>query len=702
MRGSFNFIMNRYFIIHLTIALFAGNIVRAQVVLSDTVKSLEEVIIIKEKQTQDSKSGAAKLSRSDILLIPSLLGSNDPLKALQTLPGIINGGDGNAGLYVRGSDPGQTQILYNGIPVYNPNHLFGLYSVFNPNSIGSISIYKSAPPAWYGDRLAAFVDVESNWKSPDSLRFNLDIGLLASNIGLKAAVSKKTFADLQIRKSYMNYTVWPIVSSMTKKGRSYNKIRYDFYDLNIGIKHQLNDNNSLALSLYNGEDRFHLAISDSSNRHAMQWGNLLAGLQWNGYFKNQVSLVSKLYYTGYKFSFGVALGDIYAEIINRIQTTGLENKFTKRWKDHVLNAGISFKYHAISPYNTTSDVNGESNPADNILTQHALETNFFINDGITFSQKWFTNIGIRYTLFNYKGDRDSIINRKAYSWIAPSLSLRYMITSDLFLRLGANISYQPLHLIPVSTNALPIDFWIADNELMKPSTAKQFSLGIYVQHKKAYEAYLDIFYKRMNHLMEYTGYFSQEQHDDITRQFYYGKGDSYGAEILLKKASGKLTGSISYTFSRSLRQFAMINDGKQFPFKYDRPNQLVITAQYTLTERVSLGALFTFCDGSTYTPEIARYMIRDNVITEYGDYNSSRIAPYHRLDFSLVYKMKPVGKFRQEINFSVINVYNHKNVLYNYYKYTGKLSGSNPYIKSEMRDISVLPVIPSVVYKLSL
>ncbi len=500
----------------------------------------------------------------------------------------------------------------------------------------------------------------------------------------------------------MNYTVWPIVSSMTKKGRSYDKIRYDFYDLNIGIKHQLNDNNSLSLSLYNGEDRFHLAISDSSNHHAMQWGNLLAGLQWNGYFKNQVSLVSKLYYTGYKFSFGVTLGDIYARIINRIQTTGFENKLTKQWKDHVLNAGISFKYHTISPYNTTSDINGEPNTGDNILTQHAFETNFFINDGITFSRKWFTNIGIRYTQFNYKGDRDSTINRKAYRWIAPSLSLRYTITNELFLRLGANISYQPLHLIPVSTNALPIDFWIADNELMKPSTAKQFSLGIYTQHKKSYEAYLDLFYKRMDHLMEYTGYFSQEQHDDITRQFYYGKGNSYGAEILLKKTSGKLTGSISYTFSRSLRQFAMINDGKQFPFKYDRPNQLVITAHYTLTEKVSLSALFTFCDGSTYTPEMARYMIRDNVITEYGDYNSNRIAAYHRLDLSLVYKMKPLGKFKQEMNFSVINVYNHKNVLYNYYKYSGELSGSHPYIKSEMRDISVLPIIPSVVYKLSL
>lgn len=674
----------------------------AQVVLSDSSKNLSEIIIIKEKQTVDSKSGSTKLSRSDILLIPSLLGTNDPLKALQTLPGVINGGDGNAGLYVRGSDPGQTEILYNGIPVYNPNHLFGLYSVFNPNSIGSISIYKSAPPAWYGGRLSAYVDVESNWSRSDSLKANLDIGLLASSFGIKSPITSKTFVDVQVRKSYMNYTVWPVVNTLMKEGSAFNKIRYDFYDLNIGIKHQLNDNSNLTLSLYNGQDKFRLHLSDSSNQHGMQWGNLLGGVQWNHIFKNQYKFSSSIYHTRYKFKFGVDLGDIYAQIINLIKTTGFENTLSGRWKNQLIHAGVSVKHHNVQPYKSTFNIGSEPDANNNILQQKALESSLFINDAITLSSKWYANLGLRYSFFKYSGTANNIKNNKNYTWLSPSVSVKYALNNELSLRAGANVSYQPLHLIPLSTNALPIDFWISSNESMSPALAKQLSVGFYMQHKKMYEGYIDVFYKHMNNLMEYSGYFSQNTQDEITQQFFYGKGKSYGAELMLKKTKGKLTGTISYTFSRSLRQFPSINEGKSFAFKYDRPNQLVITTHYKLSARLGLSALFTFSNGSTYTPEIARYMLRDNIITEYGDYNSSRVPAYHRLDFSLNYKLKPLKKFRQELDFSIINIYNHKNVLYNYYKYSGKLSGSNPYVKSELTSMAILPIIPSVVYKLSL
>ncbi|MGN6436045.1 MAG: TonB-dependent receptor plug domain-containing protein [Agriterribacter sp.] len=695
--------MYKYLLLYITITAASFTQGFAQVVITDTVKELSEIIITKEKQTLNSKSGAVKLTRADILVIPSLLGSNDPLKALQTLPGIINGGDGNAGLYVRGGDPGQTQMLYNGITVYNPNHLFGLYSVFNPNNISSISLYKSAPPAWYGGRLSSFVSIESNQSHTDSLKLNIDAGLLLASVGIKTPVGKKTTVDVHFRKSYMNYTVWPVVSAVMKNGGSYNKIRYDFYDANIGVKHRLSANDDLVFSLYGGQDKLSLNLSDSNNQHYMQWGNLLAGLKWEHRFKKKYVLSSNAYYTGYRFKFGIDLGDIAAQILNRIQTVGFENQLSKRFNRHLVHAGIHLKQHKILPYNALSDFDGESKTEQDVLTQHVQEAGFFANDAITLSPKWFVNIGLRYTFFAYKGRYGTDVYNKQYSWVEPSLSVRYSLANDLFVRVGANINYQALQLIPVSTNALPIDFWISSNDLAKPSVAKQVSVGLYKTHEKGYEAYVDLFYKRMDRLMEYNGYFSQDQGGtNITEQFYDGSGKSYGAELLFKKTKGRLGGSVSYTFSRSLRTFNEINDGKEFPFKYDRPNQLVIMGHYLLSAKWSISALFTYSDGSTYTPEIARYMIRENIITEYGDYNSSRIAPYHRLDLSAIYTLKPLGKLKQELNFSVFNVYNRKNVLYNYYKYTGNLSGSSPFVKSELKNMAVLPVLPSVVYKLSL
>lgn len=696
--------MYKYLLIHIVFAVFSLPAVVGQVVISDSVKKLEEVIITKQKQSLNSKSGAARLTRSAILLIPSLVGSNDPLKALQTLPGIINGGDGNAGLYVRGGDPGQTQISYNGVTVYNPNHLFGLYSVFNPNNINSISIYKSAPPAWYGGRLAAFVDVESNQAHNDSLRLNIDAGLLLSSVALKAPVGKNTSVDLSLRKSYMNYTIWPLVSAMMRQRESYNKINYDFFDVNVGINQRLGKNSNLSFSLYAGEDRLSLNLSDSGNQHGMRWGNMLAGVKWEHRFKNQYIFTSNAYYTGYKFRFGVDLGDIAAQLTNRIQTRGFENKLAKRWNHHLFNAGIHLKLHEILPYNALSNFDGETTGQQKILKQHSREANFYVNDAVSLSQKWFANAGLRYSLFAYEGRYNGSEYRNNFSWWEPSLSLRYSLQDDLFLRLGANINYQALQLIPVSTNALPIDFWISSNDLAQPSIAKQVSIGLYKTHVSGYEAYVDFFYKGMNRLLEFNGSFSgtSENNSNITEQFYYGKGRSYGVEWLLKKTKGRLTGSLSYTFSRSERKFDDINAGKSFPFKYDRPNQLVLMGNYMLNAKWSVSALFTYSDGSTYTPEIARYMIRDNIITEYGDYNSSRIAAYHRLDLSAILTLKPWGRFRQELNFSVFNVYNHKNVLYNYYKYSGKLSGASPFIKSELKDMAVLPIVPSVVYKLSL
>lgn len=696
--------MYKYLLIYIVFAVFSLPGVMGQVVISDTIKKLQEVIITKEKQAVNSKSGAARLTRSDILLIPSLLGSNDPLKALQTLPGIINGGDGNAGLYVRGGDPGQTQISYNGITVYNPNHLFGLYSVFNPNNISAISIYKSAPPAWYGGRLAAFVDVESSQSRSDSLRLNVDAGLLLSSVSLKTPVTKTTGIDVSVRKSYMNYTIWPLVSAMMRQRDSYNKISYDFFDVNVGIQQRLSNKSNLSFSLYAGEDRLSLNLSDTGNQHAMQWGNLLAGLKWEHQFGNQYTFSSNAYYTGYKFRFGIDLGDIAAQLTNRIQTKGIENKLAKRWKHHFFQAGVHLKLHEILPYNAVTNFDGEASGPKNVLKQNSREANIYMNDAVSLSQKWFANVGLRYSLFAYEGRYNGNGYRKNFSWWEPSLSVRYSLQDDLFLRLGANIHYQALQLIPLSTNALPIDFWISSNDLAKPSMAKQASIGLYKTHANGYEAYVDFFYKAMNRLMEYNGHFSgtESSNTNVTEQFFYGTGRSYGAEWLLKKTKGRLTGSLSYTFSRSERKFDDINAGKRFPFKYDRPNQLVLMGNYIVNTKWSVSALFTYSDGSTYTPEIARYMIRDNIITEYGDYNSSRLAAYHRLDLSAILTLKPWGRFRQELNFSLFNVYNHKNVLYNYYKYTGKLSGASPFVKSELKDMAVLPIVPSVVYKLSL
>lgn len=682
--------------------------------LSVHAAQLKEVVINTNKAAvmQSNLNNHQLLRKADLEKAPGFLGVNDVIKTIQTMPGSGNGGEGNSGLFVRGGTSGQNLVLFNHAVVYNPSHLLGFFSVFNSDAVGEVKFYKSGIPAVYGGRLSSVIDIQSDQRVADSLLVDGELSVFAAKVNMKIPITNKWSMAATMRKTFMNYTVFPIVNKLTNDDEDGNQLNYDFYDLNFSTALELTKRDKLFAAFYLGGDDFGLDILKFGISNGMKWQNTGASMKWNRLISNSVSLETLASYSGYRFDFGMQQEGLQVGVHSAITDFNYSSTLKAYFDQHQLKIGLSRIQHKFipnSPFSRNQDTvldYGKPN------TYHADETALFLTEDYRFSDRFSLYAGLRMTYYRHNGpytttDTDGSLidyakNKRVTDvfFLEPGLTLKYHFNASTALKFAYSKNVQTVHLIPISASNFPSDFWIPSTAKMPPEKGNQYSLGIFKEWADAgYEGYVDLYFRDMKNIVEFSGGMMNLSNSVKIEDFVYlGTGSSLGSEFYFKKTKGKFTGHLSYTISKSDRTFEEINEGYTFPFKYDRTHDFTLVANYKLNRGWTLSGLFTLATGNAYTKPISRYLIAGNVINEYGAYNGARMPTYHRMDLSASHQFPTKGKYQSILSFSIYNVYNRSNPIFNYYIARGSLNTGR--VSVQEKSITLLPVLPSINYKI--
>lgn len=655
--------------------------------------------------------GLQSLNKRDIETSVGFMGQKDPLKAINSLPGVGNGGEGNAGLYIRGGSSGQNLTLLNDAVIYNPTHLLGLFSVFSPAVINQVSLYKNGSPANYEGRLSGVVDLRSSRTVKDSLMVEADISLFSLNLNTEIPLTKNWSIGLYGRKTFFNQTVWPLLE---KFGESsfFKKVGYDFYDLNLISNAKISKHSNLQLSFYKGGDDFGFSLNNFSIKNAMDWTNTAASAKLTTYISNKVALNTSASYSTYQFNFGIDQDEYKAGINSKIKDFSLKQSVKVYAQNHQVEAGFQFTNHQFKPNTPFSQSFGTPLTYGPANTYYAEDLAVFITDEYKASDKLTLYSGLRLNHFRNKGPYEksnldgsstSYATGKTVSkqgFISPSFSANYMLSGSSALKTSFSYNIQPVHLISITAVNFPADFWMPAINDIKPATAWQGSFGYFkdLQDKK-FNFFIEAYYKQMQNLVEFSGgIVNLIDNLKIEDNLLIGKGNSYGAEIFFKKNTGKFKGSLSYTLSFSDRQFPEINNGNKFPFKYDRRHNLIMATNCKTGKNWTIGANFSLASGSAFTMPVSRYLISGNVVNEYGPFNGSRMPIFHRLDVSATRELSRNRWFQSSLTFSIYNLYSRQNPIYTFFLAEGDLESQR--VAVSQKNVSLLPILPAVNYRI--
>ena len=689
---------------------------------------LQEIVLTGEESiVKRTQSSVIDVPVQQIKSMPSLLGEVDVLKTIQFLPGVSSGGEGNTGFYVRGGGPDQNLILLDEAVVYNASHLFGFFSVFNADAIKDINIIKGGMPAEYGGRLSSVLDI--TMKDGNNKKYEADggIGLLSSRLTLQGPIQKeKSSFILSGRRTYIDVLSQPFLDRVdpeTGEPNAFAGSGYYFYDLTSKINYRVSDKDRLYLSGYFGRDVFSFANSDNGFAIEIPWGNATGSLRWNHLFSDKLFMNTSIIFSDYRFEFNLAQSDFEFKIFSGINDWNTKVDFLYQPNQrHTIKFGANYTYHIFTPGNATGRAGDVEFAPDEIFRQYSNEGALYFSNDFELSDELKVNAGLRYSSFQHRGDinlftylkNDLTLSNDNYRNIEPRLSLRYKLNTTSSIKGSYSENYQYIHLASTSSVSLPTDLWVPSSTGIKPKFAKQYALGYFKNfNDNMFETSLEGYYKEMTNLIEYReGYLPEDNTNSSSDDsFTFGDGDSYGIEVLLKKNRGKTTGWIGYTLSKTTRYFDEVNNGIEFPAKYDRRHDLSITATHQLSNAWVLSGVFVYATGNSITLPTERYVIGGDVYTQFTARNGYRTTPYHRMDIGATYtpskrknKKKKNKKFESTWNFSIYNVYSRKNPYFIYFALEGlEEDGENQNIQNgnvepKAYQVSIFPILPSVTW----
>ncbi len=673
------------------------------------ITEIDEVIVHGNKGNNNIPHltlNSTTLSMKELDRIPVVLGEKDVLKTLQLMPGFSGGLEGTSGLYVRGGSPDQNQLLLDGVTVYNANHLFGLFSVFNSNALKSVNAIKGAFPARYGGRLSSVIDIQMKEGNNQHYGGELSIGLLSSNFTFEGPIIKdKTSFIISGRRTYYDLFTRLICATNAVDGEE-STCGYYFYDLNAKVNHKINDKSHLFLSVYSGYDKAFLDSKATNysmeyiDKFNLNWGNRTISLRYNYIIKPNLFANITTIYSHYQYSHQSS------QISNSIYLGEIENESTYSFTSSsgINDLGIKFdfdlygnQYHSIKfgggyirheyiPEINTTNYSSEDSTAmidtsygsENI---YAGETYLYIEDGWNINEHLRTNIGLRLSSFS--------VRNKDYLNLDPRFSITYLASNRLSFEGAYSHMYQNTHLLTNSSSGLPTDLWLPATDNVPPAISNQFTIGS-LYKINTYEFSTEAYYKNMKNLIEYTDesyYYSNftSWEDEVES----GKGVSYGLEFSAHKYAGSLTGWVGYTLSWSNREFEHVNNGNSFPSSYDRRHDFSIVTNYKFNEHFDIGVTWVYSSGLPITLPIQKYTTLNNETTYvYSERNGYRMSDYHRMDLCANFR-KEKKRGERIWTISIYNVYNHLNPLF---VETTEENG-----ETKFRQYSV-PIIPSISY----
>ena len=716
---------------------------------------LEEVNIVAERVggTRSSQMSATEMTVEKIKSVPVMFGEADIIKALQLMPGVQSGSEGNSGMYVRGGGPDENLFLLDGVPLYNVSHLGGFFSAFNTDAVKNVTLYKGSFPARFGGRLSSVLDITQNNGNDQELHGNASIGLISAKFNLEGPIEKeKTTFSISARRTYAELLVIPTIMWINRVTRETDldapdvvdnaelDAGYYFYDLNAKMTHKFNDKSRLYASFYMGEDKVHGKINTVSSlgediRMGMEnnWGNLIGSLRWNYALTPKTFLNVSLSYTQYT---NTIVGSIEKKLDANDQSpsvmegdyrSGIQELTGRIDMDYAPNPSHNIKYggyftkHWFHPEVASGHVdfydqvqmNGAFQLDSTIMSEMvpARELVLFVEDDWSLSEVLKVNAGLHFSGFD--------VQRSFYPSLQPRISGRVMLSDDLSLKAGYAWMKQYVHLLSTSGISMPTDLWVPVTDKVKPMESHQVAGGLSYSRSGIADFSVEGYYKRMSNLIEYkdgaTFFGSSENWENLV---VAGDGWSYGIEFLVQRDIGNLTGWVAYTWSRTMRQFdregQRLNDGKPFPAKYDRRHDLSIVLSYKLGKRCDISATWVFSTGNTATLSTKHYPVAsddpDDYDQEAGAYselsymegrNNYRLPNYHRLDLGVNFHRQFPKMTRRSgsvphrtISVSVYNVYNRKNP-YLIYQSTNYTYNGYP---SALVQLSLFPILPSAAY----
>jgi len=689
----------------------------------DPTLLLQEVVVVEsrsEKKVKSTEMSVMEMPIKDIKTLPVLLGEVDVLKAIQLMPGVQSGNEGTSGFYVRGGGPDQNLILLDGVPVYNADHLFGFFSVFNADAISSVKLIKGGFPARYGGRLSSVLDIRMKEGNKKEFHVEGSVGIISSKLTVEGPIIKdKTSFIVSGRRTYLDLLLRPLIKAAYSSEDPDATAGYYFYDLNGKINHKFSDRSHLYLSVYNGQDKAYFRLNDEhteddvkyeySNNSKLQWGNTTTAARWNYELNKKLFSNTTLTYSKYKFLIGDEMtfktiegGSTKKDLYSMEYSSGIDDiagridfEFIPD-PDNYIRFGVSQIYHTFNPginaiQMSIGDGVSEIDTSIGNSKIYANEFQAYIEDDLRITGLLKANVGLHYSGF--------YVNNTYYQSLQPRASARYMFTEKFSLKAAYSRMNQYILLLSNSGIGLPTDLWLPVTDSIKPQNSTQYVIGGVYALKKNLDISIECFYKKMNNIIEYkegATFFSSASSWESKVEM--GQGWSYGAEFLIHKHIGKLTGWVGYTYAKTERQFDNISFGEKFPYRYDRRHDISITCSYEINDEIDISGVWVFGTGNAVTLGLEKYSTAYDLTNPYWysepvEYfesrNNYRMPSYHRMDLGVNFKkVKKWGVRTWSVG--VYNIYNRKNPFYLFFDYEEN--------ERVLKQLSLFPIIPSIRY----
>ena len=689
--------------------------------LSEAIESLGEVIIKKNVEKLDIKRpqmSVNALSSNSIKQIPVVLGEADVIKAITLLPGVTNAGEGASGFNVRGGAVDQNLILLDEATIYNSSHLFGFFSVFNPDAIKDLKLYKGGIPARYGGRVSSVLDIYQKEGNSKQFHGNGGVGIVSSRLLLEGPIKKDEGSFLLGGRSSYAHLFLPLFDIDNKAS---------FYDLNTKISYKLNDRNNVYLSGYFGRDIF--TISDSFEN---TYGNAVLNFRWNHLFSDKIFTNLSFIYSDYYY--GLSLNFVEFDWNSGIQNFNLKYDFKHYLSNKIkLQYGLNSVYYKfnpgkIEPSTPTSGIN-----TFQLTKKYALENAVYIDAEHKLSDKLTASYGLRFSSFLrlgqdelnlYENDEAVVFNEElqiyekanpietetfkrsdiieSFSNLEPRVSLAYQLNDNSSVKASYNKMSQYLHLLSNTSSPTPLDVWTPSGKYIKPQILDQFAIGYFRNFKDGeYSLEVESFYKEIKNRIDYIDGADLIANNAIEQVILNGEAKAYGLELLLRKNEGRFKGWLAYTLSKSEQKTEGrtstelgINNSNWYNTPYDKTHDVSLTGSYELNKKWKFNANFLFQTGQPTTYPNAQYEYNGINIPSYSNRNEFRLPSYHRLDISANYTPKPdkAKNWKTYWVFGIYNLYNRRNAA------SISFSENRDTGNNEALRLSIFGIIPSVSY----
>ncbi len=642
--------------------------------LESNTAELQQVEISAEGRDHNvsrNQMSTVKLKARTIEQIPALMGEVDIIKAVQLLPGVTATSEGSSTFNVRGGSSDQNLILLDEATVYNASHLMGFFSVFNNEAVRDVKLYKGDIPLQYGGRLSSLLDVRMQQGNKERIRWKGGIGTISSRLSAEGPIGKKTQFLLTARRSYADLFL-PLAKEKEVRDNTLH-----FYDLNGTLYHKINENNSLSLSLYNGQDLFANKFS------SFYFGNTGISLNWKKIFNDKLAANISAIYS--RYNYGV---EVTEEILN-------EFKWTSELQDIGSRIGFSYfhspklsvywggeiNYHIFKPGTTSgTEDKGIDWDAYSLPKAYAMEEAIYLSVEQKLGHRWQLRYGLRGSAFhnigpgtvygydeNYEATDSTTYNAhdfyNTYLGLEPRFNLTYSIDSASSIKTAYARTIQYMQLSQNSTSGTPLDIWFPSSPQVKPQVADQVSVGYFRNFDdNRFEGSIELYYKYMHNSIGFKDYAQVFLNKQLEGELRFGHAEAYGLEFMMRKNYGKWQGWLSYTYSRVWKKLEGVNKDKRFPALYDKPHTASIILNYKWTPRLSLGLNWVYATGQPATFPVGKATIEGQHIPVYSDRNSRRFKDYHRMDIAITWYSKPGNKrYKWNWNFSVYNLYSRHN-----------------------------------------